>query len=79
MAVDIALRHLDLLIRQRGAADGLHIRLDDQVLLDAVVCGDLLRALELDAVALVVVEADRVDVVALALGHGHARAAVKAA
>ena len=79
MAIDIAFRHLDLLVCQRGAADGLHVRLDDQMLLDTVVRGNLLGALKLDAVALVVVEADRVYVIPLALGHGHARAAVEAA
>ena len=47
--------------------------------LDTVKLGNLLRALQLDAVALMIIEADGINIITFALGYGHARAAVKAA
>ena len=78
-AVDIAVRHFNMLVRQCRTADGFHIRLDDQMFLDTVKLGNLLRALQLDAVALMIIEADGINIITFALGYGHARAAVKAA
>ena len=54
-------------------------KIDDQVLFDSVELRDLLGAGELNAVALVIVEADRIDPIALALRNGHAGTAVKTA
>ena len=77
-AVDIALRHLDVLICQCRTSNGLHVRLDDQMFLDTVKGGYLLRALKFNAVTLVIIETDGIYLISLGLGDCHARATVKA-
>ena len=75
----VALRDINGTVGQRRAADGVHIRFDDEMLCRMVVSGNALCRIQLTTVALMVVKADRIELLSRRMGDRHAGAAVQSA
>ena len=75
----VALRDINGTVGQRRAADGVHIRFDDEMLCRMVVSGNALCRIQLTTVALMVVETDRIELLSRRMGDRHAGAAVQSA
>ena len=69
--------HINRIVRQRRAADRIHIRLDDKMLCRMIVRSNPLCTFQLTVMPLVIVEADRIELIARCMGDRHAGTAVK--
>ena len=77
LPVYISIRYINLAVGQRRTANGLHIGFDNQMLGHIVEVCNFLRALQLNAVALMIVETDGINLIACFLCYSHTGAAVK--
>ena len=77
LSLHISFRNFNLFIRKGRATDSFHIGFNDKMLLDSIEGGNLLGSLQFYAVALMVVEADRIKLIACLFGYRHAGAAVQ--